>query len=178
MKIRSFNAALAIQHMLIVVPQSFIDLRRTEALKEYPDGPHPEPFLVAANKLHPTDDDAFCAAILKNGMKVTLRHNMAELFGSTGLGLTASPAMIGVVPRSEESASRVADHEDIVAAMHEAPVYVPAGRQQTPGFGAAALADVTPPAPAPLQLGYTTSVVDEAESYGEGPSIETAEPGL
>lgn len=75
----------------VVVPDQFIEGLRRDAKSEG------AVFLAIADKQHPVNDDAFVAAVLKNGMRQHLRATTAELFLNSGLGGTVSPATIEIV---------------------------------------------------------------------------------
>jgi hypothetical protein len=75
----------------IVVPEQFVAGLRRDAKAEG------AVFLKIADTQHPVNDDAFVAAVLKNGMRQHLRATLAELFINSGLGGTVSPATIEIV---------------------------------------------------------------------------------
>lgn len=89
---RTFKGSISIGDLRIVVPDTFLAQLRKDAEAE------DATFLKVAHAQHPRDDDAFLTMVLRNGLRVFMRHNLAELFGSSGLGLTVAPAQIELIP--------------------------------------------------------------------------------
>lgn len=87
--VRTFNLDVQAQ-LKAVVPECFIQKMRTEAQ----DPVTTTPFLTSAQEMHPGDDDAFILMVLCNGLKLTTRHSIIELFEQSGLGCTISPVTL------------------------------------------------------------------------------------
>lgn len=77
----------------VVVNRKWLEFWRNDAQRE-----HASPFMKQAQAAHPTNDDAFIEALLKNGIRVCLRENLVELFKMTGLGGTVAPATVEIMP--------------------------------------------------------------------------------
>lgn len=76
-----------------VVPQQFLEAMRKDA--QATDAP---PFLKQAHEQHREDDDGFIAAILRNGIRKTLKVELAHLLEDSGLGGNVAPLTMEVLP--------------------------------------------------------------------------------
>lgn len=60
-------------------------------------------FLKQTQAAHPKNDDAFIAAVLKNGLRRSARNNLGDLLQNTeGIGGTVSPAVVEVIEGVDE----------------------------------------------------------------------------
>lgn len=85
---RTFKMALELDFK-VVVPDVFCTDMRREA-----QGEDATEFLLTAQRMHPTDDEAFLLHILKHGVRRHVRSGLAELFAASGLGCTLAPAKV------------------------------------------------------------------------------------
>lgn len=100
----------------VVVNRAWLDFWRNEAKKE-----HTGAFMQHADAAHPTNDDAFIEAILRNGIRICLRENLVELLKNTGLGGTVAPAKVEIMAHIPGTASTAAIQVIEVAAKQEYP---------------------------------------------------------
>lgn len=87
----------------IVVNRKWLEFWRKDAQL-----PGASPFMRQAQEQHPTNDDAFIEAILKNGIRVCLRENLVQLLKATGLGGTVAPATVELMPSIPGASSTAA----------------------------------------------------------------------
>lgn len=80
-----------------VVPSTFL-----QECRDIAAGDNPSPFLLAVQKQHPVNDDAFIAAVLSNGVRRTLRNSLADLLHTSGMGGTVAPASITITEAVRE----------------------------------------------------------------------------
>ena len=91
---RTFKIELALDTK-VVVPENFTQNMRAQAI-----APDATDFLKKANEKFKDDDEGFTLHIVKHGMRRETRAALANLFASSGLGCTLSPARANVIDRS------------------------------------------------------------------------------
>lgn len=106
---RTFKLELALDTK-VVVPEQFTKNMRAQAI-----APDATDFLKKAHEKFKDDDEGFTLHIVKHGMRRETRNALANLFASSGLGCTLSPARATVIDRSPPTnvkpvlASNIAD---------------------------------------------------------------------
>lgn len=91
---RTFKIELALDTK-VVVPEQFTKNLRAQAI-----APDATDFLIKANEKFKDDDEGFTLHIIKHGIRREARNALANLFASSGLGCTLSPARATVIDRS------------------------------------------------------------------------------
>lgn len=111
---RTFKLEIALD-IKAVVPDSFVARMRSEAV----DAELSTPFLRNAQEMFPlpTQDEDFILHVLKHGVRWHTRLSLAQLFESSGLGCTLSPARATVIDRSPPPDAAAVLASDIDAAL-------------------------------------------------------------
>lgn len=94
---RTFKGQFSMD-LKVVVPDEFLATLRHQAQVSDEDAtddqPAATPFLKQVQAQHPTNDDAFLEAVLRNGIRHMVRDNLLGQLQYAGLGGTISPAKI------------------------------------------------------------------------------------
>ena len=85
---QTFKFGLQLQ-VTAVIMQQFLDEARKEAQK-----PDASLFLKTMQERFPDDDDAFMAAIVKNALRTTIKHQTVDFLMKSGVGGRVSPVQI------------------------------------------------------------------------------------
>lgn len=88
---QTFKGSVTLDFKAVVPAQFLADLRRQAQAEDA------TPFLKQLQAAHPVNDDAFVGAVLKNGLRHSLRDSLIQLFVDSGLGGTVSPATIDII---------------------------------------------------------------------------------
>ena len=94
---KTFKLEIALD-IKVIVPDGFVASMRAEAV----DAELSTPFLRNAQEMFPlpTQDEDFILHVLKHGVRYHTRQALAQLFESSGLGCTLSPARATVIDRN------------------------------------------------------------------------------
>lgn len=87
---RTFDLSATLDMPAVVVPEQFTKAMREQAQ----DVLTATPFLKDLQARYPEDDEAFTLAILKNGLRLTIRAAVLREFQEAGLGARIAPASI------------------------------------------------------------------------------------
>lgn len=98
----------------VVVPDQF-----TQMLRDAATAQDASPFLSTAQAMFPDDDEGFTLHILKHGTRRHVRHELAALYESSGLGCTLSPVKATVIDRDPPTTPPI-QAKDIDVALHGA----------------------------------------------------------
>ncbi len=90
---KTFKLECAVD-LTVIVPDTFITRMREQALAV-----DTSPFLKQANSESPIDDEEFIKAVLKNGVRASIRNSLAQLMSESGLGVRLAPASVKVLDR-------------------------------------------------------------------------------
>lgn len=88
---RTFKGTLT-QDFKVVVHEDFIKDMREAAQQEDASA-----FLKAIQAKHPLNDDAFCEAVISNGLRIASRDALARQIDSPVTGGTVSPARVSII---------------------------------------------------------------------------------
>jgi hypothetical protein len=78
----------------LTVPESLVQSLRHEAVTSAHESPQPQ--LSRIHLEHPTDDDAFVQAALKNALRQIVRHGIIADIGGLGVGVRIAPPQVSV----------------------------------------------------------------------------------
>lgn len=89
---KTFKGSASLDFTIVVASQFIQDLREAAKAEDASE------FLKITNARHPVNDDAFIGAVLSNGIRHGIKHDLGQrLSTSNGLGGRVSPASITLV---------------------------------------------------------------------------------
>lgn len=110
---RTFKGTLSLNFRVVVADQFLQDMREAAEQEDA------SVFLKKMHADHPVNDDAFISAVLSNGIRAGVQHDLARRFDtSVGLGGTVSPATITITESIPDHDAPAAVPQVIEVAKH------------------------------------------------------------
>lgn len=88
---KTFKGNTTFEFKIVVPDQLLKDLRADAKLDLSSE------FLRIADQRHPENDDAFLEAIIKHGVRASVKANLLELMANSGMGGTVSPPSVNII---------------------------------------------------------------------------------